>query len=207
METLKKCETCPNMVVARRASKRFCADCQRERNAKYQRGTYLPVGPVERPCERCGSVMALVSATGKSRQKYCQDCAPKVRAEKAAAWRKDPANRDRRNQANRDSRRSKKYLLAKYGLTVAEFDQMVSDRGGACDLCSVVPSDTLCVDHDHETGFVRGLLCRQCNAGLGQLGDTVESLSKALAYLKKAARAEKRAQGRERPRQREEPHG
>ena len=41
----------------------------------------------------------------------------------------------------------------------------------------------LCVDHDHTTGEIRGLLCANCNLGLGALGDNVRSLKRALAYL------------------------
>jgi hypothetical protein len=41
----------------------------------------------------------------------------------------------------------------------------------------------LVVDHDHNTGAVRGLLCHSCNTGLGHLGDSVETLARALDYL------------------------
>jgi hypothetical protein len=43
----------------------------------------------------------------------------------------------------------------------------------------------MCVDHDHETGEVRGLLCVQCNSALGKLGDREEALLRALEYVRK----------------------
>jgi hypothetical protein len=43
----------------------------------------------------------------------------------------------------------------------------------------------LCLDHNHETGKFRGWLCDNCNTGIGKLGDTVEGLERAIAYLKR----------------------
>jgi hypothetical protein len=43
----------------------------------------------------------------------------------------------------------------------------------------------LCLDHDHETGKFRGYICRDCNMGLGKLGDTVEMIRRVLAYLER----------------------
>jgi Recombination endonuclease VII len=51
-----------------------------------------------------------------------------------------------------------------------------------CQLCDAFTK--LHLDHDHETGKFRGWLCLQCNMGIGQLGDTVAGLERALAYLK-----------------------
>lgn len=58
-----------------------------------------------------------------------------------------------------------------YGLSLSEFEQMVLDQGGVCKICKKeCPSgQRLSVDHCHETGKVRGLLCRGCNAHLGRI--------------------------------------
>lgn len=50
----------------------------------------------------------------------------------------------------------------------------------------------LVVDHDHQTGETRGLLCNACNQGIGQLGDDIENLERAAAYLKRAGRLARR---------------
>ena len=78
-------------------------------------------------------------------------------------------------------------LQALFGMTVAEYDQMDAAQLGQCKICGVhkrhIYRKRLVVDHDHETGQVRGLLCNKCNQGLGLLGDNEEALRKALSYL------------------------
>ena len=59
---------------------------------------------------------------------------------------------------------------------------MYAECGGKCNICSK-PEDTLCVDHCHKTGKIRGLLCFDCNTGLGKLGDDVQSIQRAIDYL------------------------
>lgn len=76
-----------------------------------------------------------------------------------------------------------KIQLKKYGLTVPEFRQMAKEQGGKCKICGTTPTYRLCVDHRHDTGKVRGLLCRACNKAIGNLGDTPEGVKKAYDYL------------------------
>ena len=86
--------------------------------------------------------------------------------------------------------RGREYRMRRYGLTQQEFLELVDAQGGLCRLCDRHCGAELIVDHDHETEDVRGLLCMQCNTGLGLLGDTPERLHKAWQYvvrLRKAA--------------------
>ena len=81
--------------------------------------------------------------------------------------------------------------LAKYGLTLESYDAMLAEQGGACKICGGKPSDRrLMVDHDHETGLVRGLLCNNCNRSAGLVHDRPELL-RALADYIESARAMK----------------
>jgi hypothetical protein len=71
-----------------------------------------------------------------------------------------------------------------YGITLEQFNTMVVEQNGVCAICDKPPVDErLVVDHCHITGKVRGLLCRLCNSGIGKLGDDVERLKRAVAYL------------------------
>lgn len=56
-------------------------------------------------------------------------------------------------------------------------------KDGTCEICGV--EGKVHWDHDHETGKFRGWLCVKCNTGLGKLGDNIEGLERALAYLRK----------------------
>lgn len=76
-------------------------------------------------------------------------------------------------------------LKSLYGITVEEYDELLATQDGVCALCFRTSSDgrRLCVDHCHETGAIRGLLCSSCNYSIGCLGDTKESLEKVVEYL------------------------
>ncbi len=69
------------------------------------------------------------------------------------------------------------------GLTGPQFDELVIAQLGRCAICSEQMRVTSYIDHDHETDEVRGLLCRECNSGLGMFRDSIPSLRKAIAYL------------------------
>jgi len=68
------------------------------------------------------------------------------------------------------------------GLTAELFDQMVIAQGGLCSIC-LQQLRQLHVDHDHQTGAIRGLLCPGCNMGLGNFRDDPKSLIRAALYL------------------------
>ena len=73
------------------------------------------------------------------------------------------------------------YLIRTYGITKAAYDAMLAGQGGHCALCPT--TEDLVVDHNHETDEVRGILCRSCNSGLGQLGDNPQRVLDAYHYL------------------------
>lgn len=86
------------------------------------------------------------------------------------------ANKERALASARKSR-----LKRKYGITVEDRDKIMSNNGGMCEICSLVPSEH--IDHDHATGMIRGALCGHCNRALGMMKDDPVLLQKAIAYL------------------------
>ena len=82
-------------------------------------------------------------------------------------------------------------LQHKYGLTVHQFDVLYRTCGGLCPGCGNhmmlhrVPGDShwCCVDHDHVTGEVRGLLCHRCNTAIGMMNDDAQTAANLAAYL------------------------
>lgn len=73
-------------------------------------------------------------------------------------------------------------LIRSYNIDFAERDALLDKQDGRCAICHV-EMDTPCIDHDHETGKVRGLLCQTCNTGLGMFRDSVRNLASAIVYL------------------------
>lgn len=75
--------------------------------------------------------------------------------------------------------------LLRYGLTPSQYDQILSAQNGCCAICLSPPLEGahLHVDHDHGNSLVRGLLCNNCNLGLGKFRDDHRRLEKAIAYL------------------------
>lgn len=84
--------------------------------------------------------------------------------------------------------------LLKYGISPERYQELLEDCGGLCNICFMKEKTrsnrsrelrNLCVDHDHKTGKVRGLLCSTCNTALGKFNDDVGLLVSAIAYLQK----------------------
>jgi hypothetical protein len=82
------------------------------------------------------------------------------------------------------------YYRRTYGLSADEVDAMLTTQGGGCAICGRLPErlGSLHVDHDHEHGHLRGLLCIGCNQGLGQFRDDPELLLAAAEYLRRTRR-------------------
>ncbi len=78
-------------------------------------------------------------------------------------------------------------LRFRYGITVDDFFELLERQGGVCAVCGGVEKarSRLSVDHCHDTGVVRGLLCTNCNVGIGRLKDDPDLLRKAVAYLER----------------------
>ena len=95
----------------------------------------------------------------------------KCRCEECRAWRRPHARR--------------KWLKANYGLTVEDFDNMLTAQDNKCGACgdTFVDQKSTHVDHCHSTGKIRGLLCRDCNIALGLLKDDPERIQGLKNYI------------------------
>lgn len=74
-------------------------------------------------------------------------------------------------------------ICRRYDLAPGEFEVMVVRSGGICAICEQVPAGSLHVDHNHETGAVRALICSKCNFLLGNADEDPDRLLAAAAYL------------------------
>lgn len=120
------------------------------------------------------------------------------------AWYQENKERVRlRNLEYRKKNREKyraahraRQIRGRYGIEAEEFDRLMIEQQGLCKICHVqmviggLDHDSVCIDHDHETGRVRGLLCHRCNLGLGGFRDKMALVQAALDYLKAAKLAQ-----------------
>jgi Recombination endonuclease VII len=92
--------------------------------------------------------------------------------------------RERRAERPTPTEKYRQYRLKwAYGITPADYDRMLRAQGGVCGICKRPSEFGLRVDHCHTTGRVRGLLCTQCNPGVGYFDDDPARLRAAAAYL------------------------
>ncbi len=125
---------------------------------KYPQGYFNP-----KPCKECGKEFEPISPS----HLYCTDECVQLGYDRAR-------------------------MMKVYGITLEEYFEMVDSHAGLCAICGRVGFQMgknqkllLVIDHCHESGKVRGLLCHNCNRGLGLFKDNVESLTKAIEYLQK----------------------
>ena len=124
-----------------------------------------------RACNKCGEDLVIGENWTESKKKsWIYMCSPCVKS----------------NQRNGDLKR-------KFGITTDDYNKMFDSQGGCCDICGEHQTEfqkRLAVDHDHETGSVRSLLCMGCNTGLGKFGDDIATVREALNYLIKHSEEE-----------------
>ncbi len=77
-------------------------------------------------------------------------------------------------------------LRHKYGITIEQYNQRFNEQNGCCAICKKHQGEfkrRLHIDHNHETGELRSLLCPNCNTVIGKVGESVELLGKIAEYL------------------------
>ena len=126
-----------------------------------------------RQCSKCRELKSLIDFYREAkdplgRQRTCKKCISAY-----AKARKVENPRRIRDQ----------YLKREYGISLERYEQIADGQDWRCAICG--RTARLHVDHDHETGRVRGLLCGECNRGIGLFKDDVDSLKMAIEYLKK----------------------
>jgi len=156
---MKNCKVCDKEFKPKATNAKYCKECRDSGAFRRNKEPFKK----ERVCKECGDTY---TATGKN-QKYC----------------------------SKECGSPRKYHLQRvYGITLKQHAKMEDSFGKKCMICGTeknVPvgergrnyHSQLCIDHDHTTGKIRGLLCNPCNTAIGQLKDSKELLLKAIDYL------------------------
>lgn len=114
--------------------------------------------------------------------------------EQNRAWRKTDGYKQHRAKPSVRSRQRlhamNANLKANYGIDLETYLRLYDEQGGGCAICGAThsalakgPAERLCVDHCHDTGQIRGLLCKPCNTALGAFRDSSLNLQRAIRYL------------------------
>jgi len=149
------------------------------------------------PCSLCNNKNRYISNSS------CTICSVKKGLEKLqdfelmAKYRTPEKQRDRLRKyrktgkhkefpANSKDCKISKNLKANYQLTLEEYNTILEKQGNKCAICGNVCSSgkRLAVDHNHNTGIIRSLLCGKCNMGIGLFGENISLLQKVIEYLK-----------------------
>ena len=130
-----------------------------------------------KPCTKCGTISPLDNfhrhPTGRDgRHSWCKPCA-------------NAAQRGLRKRAIHPAIRRRQLLMGRYKLTLAMHQAMIDRQGNACGICQKQMTRP-CVDHDHATGAVRGLLCQGCNIKLAAIENADYRIA-AIKYLEQYA--------------------
>lgn len=129
----------------------------------------------KKKCADCGTE-EIMKFPVNLRRNLCRTCHTK--RQKAMTRRQ----REKMGEAAWFLLQKEKHIKRKYGISLERWDEMFAAQNGECAICRK-GDIKLVVDHNHETGEVRGLLCGPCNLGLGHFNDSLELLILATGYL------------------------
>lgn len=157
----------------------YCSPCRKIKYGDPIRASKAHIQPPEsgqqtcRVCRETKDLSEFHWQRDKGRHAYiCKSC--RSAREKAA------------HAANPERRRAN-VIRIKYGMSLADYDDLLARQGGGCAMCGATTNPdgpSLAVDHCHATGAVRGILCGPCNKGIGLLKDDPALLARGVEYLR-----------------------
>ena len=154
-----------------------CSKCKIDKNETEFRKHPLAKDGLHTICRSC--------AAAHRRKKYQEN--PEIFKAATTKWiaqNRERHNEYKRNRYRKNPRAHKNAVLKRcYGITLEEKEALMTAQGGQCGVCRRDLTGKICVDHDHKTGKIRGILCSTCNSGLGFFGDSIEIIQKAISYL------------------------
>lgn len=186
----------------------YCKPCWavRSRAQRDKTKTATVESPQEKKCPSCGETKprsefradrtkadhltsACSACISQRSRDYYQRNRDRVRANVKAYQKAKPEVQAKARAKRRENgKRRAADVKGKYGLTEAEYAAMIERCGGLCEICGRVPSEVskkgACVDHCHDSGRVRGILCAPCNSALGSFRDDTEVMERAILYLR-----------------------
>ena len=151
---------------------------------------------LDKQCSLCRRTKAVSEFSPRNdrpggRQSACRECVRRRERDRRLADVGKARTRDAKKRYGNPTALRKAKLKYLYGITLQAYEDMFAAQGGLCLICKRPEQRRdrkgrlcrLCVDHDHKTGKIRGLLCRTCNYGIGAFEDDPQRLVAAAAYV------------------------
>jgi len=148
----------------------YCKLCNNKRISQ-RRKDLNPTIPSQKKCPKCNQTK-LSKDFHKNRSQY-DGLKPWCRVCDLGHKKKDYNSYKKRD----------KYLMDNYGITIEEYELLLQKQNGKCAICKKEDKIRLCVDHNHVTNEIRGLLCRNCNLAIGHFFDDVNTIYNSIEYL------------------------
>lgn len=139
-------------------------------------------------CKQCGETKPLddfskCKGSKDGKHSWCKECM----TVKSKAYRFNNPKYDQNYRGSHKEEHRNRKLESNFGISNYEYNEILKSQGGVCAICGKSPKNKkLHVDHDHTTGHIRGLLCSNCNRGLGLYKDDPKILRTAAEYIESA---------------------
>ena len=127
-----------------------------------------------------------MALTPAERQKRWREKNPEKVKEKHKKYAEKNKERCKEYYSKNKDKAFERYLKNTYQMSIEEYETSLKNQSEVCAICKskCVSGRKLAVDHNHDTGQIRGLLCCKCNRGLGNFNDNFDLLEQAVLYLK-----------------------
>jgi len=172
----------------------ICKECLRSFEVKEKEARFALVPEGFKICTQCNKERPLTEFSKQKNGRFgCSSICKECKYNKTKEYNNQhKEERKLKREQNKDKHRA--FIFKQnYGITLDNYNEMVEEQNGVCAICGQPETAfekrfnrvrKLSVDHSHETGKVRGLLCGNCNKALGGFKDNINILQKAIDYLK-----------------------
>ena len=167
-QNYKKCKIKLEIEKQKRKSKKYCKSCKKR----------MPLEHFDIHMAKSGKIMLVCSITYK-KNGY------KLPGSKKGKY--QPRLKSLNYERNSKEYKRDRFLEKRYGINLEQYNSILKEQGNCCAICKKSKDEfdkSLCVDHCHQTGQIRGILCLKCNKALGHFKDNIDNLKFALEYIK-----------------------
>jgi hypothetical protein len=188
-----ECQECKRIIVRNSNFQRYCKECKKRKDLAYHKRhykeKYVPKEKIKIQCSCCGKELIRTAHN----KKYCKECKTQIRQKYYPEKRREAYINSVEEakiyyELNKDhiKKRSRNYIIkTKYGLSAEDYNRLLKEQEYKCKICGINLKDgnRTHIDHNHTTNKLRGILCLNCNVGIGMFKENKNLLKEAIKYL------------------------